>query len=292
MVQLIYGNEPYLIREHVLMMKNGAYDDMSIIETDVFDENTVYELNSFSLTGRKLVILELSELTKNETLEEYIKEPNEDNDLLVVVFGSVNKNLKVFKAFEQSNVFEKSKLPYKELANAVFHYLQLAGVTMERDAWFEFSKRINYEAESESLFDVYSELEKLIGYTDNRKITADMVSIVEKRVTDNAFVLTKLLFEKRAVDLREQLDALEKTPKFSSIGTLSLILATFKRVYRGEKAYGCTVPDCITTSVALDCMGIILSYIRGIKSGTVPSQYALRYCMFELMAFIHKQEVE
>lgn len=160
----------------------------------------------------------------------------------------------------------------------------------DEEAYEELHYRLNYDMEEVTLYDVKSALEKLC--TTSSEITPDLVKrLVPLNEKEDVFRLIRLIDEKRTVELFHQADLMLENGEQNVIGTLSLLLRSYRILYK-LSVCGCTLKEAgvhartfvpkLTGRQADEGVSIIQDAVNGIKGGKYPLEFALRFCLSKL----------
>lgn len=285
MVTLICGEESYLA-ENAYKKAKEKYG--SVFCFDDFDEKALArceEMDLLNMGQVRGVFVHVDRLDKNGLLENYLKNPNENCDLFVYA-NHVNKALKVYKAFK--NVETYNRVNMEEMRIYVIAYLKKHNANISQSAFTEFIERVgyfHYKSEA-SLFDVFTQLSKLVGRSCN--ITDDIVKECVCSQNADAFALAELYMNREYGKMLQQIDILSTEKGFSSIRTLSLLFRNWrcgylKRLY-GKGAYGLVLRNDMGREQLLDGMKLIQEGIQSIKNGKMSDRDGLKIIVLRMIA--------
>ena len=285
MEKLIIATEPYIGYQKYKKLKEQY---QCVEEFEEFDINAYQALSMpslFSVGETKGVFIRMPELTVNDLLVDYLKEPKNVGDLIVMV-GKANKTLKVYKAF--SDVDECRRPKEQDLLTFIARKESDEGCRITQDAAHHMIAAYGYydkDTES-SLFDIVTTVKYLSGLTN--EITLPVVQQYVVSESSNAYTLCQLYFENRTGELMQNIRALQTKKGFSSIATLSLMNRNFRCLIQHIECgmalpYGVYRPRELSLDRLREGMEVITGYIRKVKAGTVPDQVALEYAVIELM---------
>lgn len=286
MVRLIYGNDFYLANRWFEQAKQN-YEEPCVFY--IFDEetrNACEQMNLFGMLQQRGVFVRLDSLTKNECLEEYLKDPSDTCDLFVLA-GAVQKNLKVYKAFGD-NIQVCDRVDEAKLQRYILSFLGKKGAVITDEAYQLFVERIGYLQPDcpTDLGVVFSELERLALL--DTQITADLVRREIINQYADAFSLTTLYFKGRYTELLLACDTLAQQKDFNAIQTLSLLLRNWRCGYQkialGEKVFVKISNEDATPKQLVRELEIITDGIRKVKSGQYNSRNALKLVALQLVA--------
>lgn len=288
--ELVFGNEPYLLAAYRRKITEGiAMPDINILVTEQFTEaERDFAKQAPFLDPCRVLVIQAEKLSPNELLEKYLKNPAQSTNLYLFV-KEVDKRLTLYKAFGKDHVrqFDKDS---GMLQNWVLQYIKKEGCQITREAYAELVGRINYDMDDVSLYDVQSALRKLC--TTDKVITPELVKrLVPENEKEDVFGLVQLIDEKRTVELFHQADLMIQRDEQNVIGTLSLLLRSYRILYKISVG-GCSLKDAgvyyrtfvprLTGTQASQGMDIIQDAVNGIKSGRYTQDFALRFCLSRL----------
>lgn len=288
--ELVFGNEPYLLAAYRRKITEGiAMPDINILVTEQFTEaERDFAKQAPFLDPFRVLVIQAEKLSPNELLEKYLKNPAQSTNLYLFV-KEVDKRLTLYKAFGKDHVrqFDKDS---GMLQNWVLQYIKKEGCQITREAYAELVGRINYDMDDVSLYDVQSALRKLC--TTDKVITPELVKrLVPENEKEDVFGLVQLIDEKRTVELFHQADLMIQRDEQNVIGTLSLLLRSYRILYKISVG-GCSLKDAgvyyrtfvprLTGMQASQGMDIIQDAVNGIKSGRYTQDFALRFCLSRL----------
>lgn len=288
--ELVFGNEPYLLAAYRRKITEGiAMPDINILVTEQFTEaERDFAKQAPFLDPCRVLVIQAEKLSSNELLEKYLKNPAQSTNLYLFV-KEVDKRLTLYKAFGKDHVrqFDKDS---GMLQNWVLQYIKKEGCQITREAYAELVGRINYDMDDVSLYDVQSALRKLC--TTDKVITPELVKrLVPENEKEDVFGLVQLIDEKRTVELFHQADLMIQRDEQNVIGTLSLLLRSYRILYKISVG-GCSLKDAgvyyrtfvprLTGTQASQGMDIIQDAVNGIKSGRYTQDFALRFCLSRL----------
>lgn len=289
-IELIYGTEPYLVREYRENVARGiAMPDMNVLESDQFtsaERDFTRQAPFFS--DRRVLILDFEKLSANDMLEKYLKAPSERTDLFLFV-KDVDRRLGIYKKFPKEGIKQFDKNPGM-LRGWVTAYLAEKGCRISVPAYNELASRIHYELDDVNLYHVKAALEKLCSTAD--EITPELVAkLVPANEKEDVFRLIELIDRKETAELFRQADIMLRGSEQSVIGTLSLLLRSYRILYK-VSVCGCTLKDAgvhyrtyvprLSGRQADEGIEIIQDVINGIKGGKYLQDFGLRFCLSKL----------
>lgn len=288
--ELIYGNEPYLMQAyHEEIRKGVSMPEFNLLESEQFTEKERDFARQMPFMGKnRVLILRWESLTANELLEKYLKEPAPKTDLYLFV-GGIDRRLSLYKKFSAAGIrqFDKN---LDVLQKWILGYIKKHGCQITRQAYDEFLRRINYELEEVNMFHVKSALKRLCTTSD--EITPELVKrLVQINEKEDVFGLIYMIDERRKRELFHQADLIIQNESQSIIGTLSLLLRSYRILYK-VNVCGCTLKEAgvnyrtyvpeMTREQADEGIRIIQEAVNGIKSGRYLQDFALRLCLSKL----------
>ena len=290
---LIYGKEPYLIREYKRhIIGQIAIPDFNLLVTTEFGEKEQdFVMQSPFLTDRRVLIIEVDNLRADKVLEKNLNKDYPSTDIYLFP-KEIDKRLTLFKAFDPKNetkVFDK--LGEKELEGFVISRINDCGCRIRQTSYQILMERINYGLEEVTLFDVVHVLDRLCSIRG--EITKELIkAVVPKHEKENAFALIELIAEGKAGELFHQCTLILDNSSSNAIGTLSLLLRSYRIAYKNACGYSLkdlgvnprTFIPKLTRETSDQCMQMIQNYINLIKSGKLNQKEAIRLCFTRLCA--------
>lgn len=289
-IELIYGTEPYLVREYRENVVKGIdMPDFNLLVSGQFtDAERDFARQAPLFADRKVLILELEKLSANDMLEKYLKDPSEGTELYIFA-KDVDRRLGVYKKIPKGGVKQFDKNPGM-LHRWVTDYVAAKGCRISLQAGNELMGRIHYDLEDVSLYHVKEALEKLCSTADD--ITPELVMrLVGANEKEDPFSLIELIDRNETEELFRQADIMLRGGGQSVIGTLSLLLRSYRILYK-LSVCGCTLKDVgvyyrtyvprLSGCQADMGIDVIQDVINGIKSGRYMPDFGLRFCFARL----------
>lgn len=288
--ELIFGTEPYLINTYRKEVVKGVdMPDINMLEAEQFTETERdFARQAPFMASRRVIILQFDKLQANALLEKYLENPSQKTDLFLFV-KEVDRRLTLYKRFPKDAVrqFDKDE---QILERFLLSYVKKSGCKITKQAYDELLYRLNYGMEEVNLYHVKSALKKLC--TTSSEITPDLVErLIPLNEKEDIFRLIRLIDEKRTVELFHQADLMLENGEQNVIGTLSLLLRSYRILYK-ISVCRCTLKEAgvhaktfvprLTGRQADEGIFIIQDAVNGIKSGKYPPEFALRFCLSKL----------
>lgn len=288
--ELIFGTEPYLVNAYRKEVAKGVdMPDINMLEAEQFTETERdFARQAPFMASRRVLILQFEKLQANALLEKYLEKPPQKTDLFLFV-KEVDRRLTLFKRFPKDGIrqFDKDE---RMLERFLLSYVKKNGCMITKQAYEELLYRINYSMDEVNLYHVKSALEKLC--TTSSEITPDLVGrLIPLNEKEDIFRLIRLIDEKQAVELFHQADLMLENGEQNVIGTLSLLLRSYRILYK-LSVCGCTLKEAgvhartfvpkLTGRQADEGINIIQDAVNGIKGGKYPPEFALRFCLSKL----------
>ena len=293
MVQVLFGNEPYVILKRKYKVINALRDKQMNLQSfegrfdqDVFNSCVLYPF----LEDKRVVLLEIDSLSALDTplFEQYLNKPVPSTELIIIC-KNVDKRVKMYKKLDSLGFLVPcNKLDAETLRKAVLYELSCKGGNIQELAYAELIKRLNYENEDVNMFSI-------VGYIDNmlaidKGITLEMVEkYVPKHEEANVFALSKLLLKDTSNELLKEVGMIDPD---DSIKTLSLLLRDFRIAYKlkyFDKGMLSAKTGGIFTSfsdysvdVLIKCMQVITDTISDVKTGRTTNNIALKSASIKL----------
>ena len=285
--ELIFGTEPYLINAYRKEASKGVdMPDINMLEAGQFTETERdFARQAPFMASRRVLILQFEKLQANALLEKYLEKPSQKTDLFIFV-KEVDKRLAVYKRFPKDGIRQFDK-DGQMMGRFLLNFVKKNGCKITKQAYDELLYRLNYDMEEVTLYDVKSALEKLC--TTSSEITPELVKrLVPLNEKEDVFRLIRLIDEKRTVELFHQADLMLENGEQNVIGTLSLLLRSYRILYK-PSVCGCTLKEAgvhartfvprLTGRQADEGVSIIQDAVNGIKGGKYPPEFALRFCL-------------
>lgn len=289
-IELIYGTEPYLIREYRLNVVKGIdMPDFNLLVSCQFtSDERDFARQAPLFADKKVLILELEKLSADNMLEKYLKEPSERTELYIFA-KDVDKRLGIYKKFPKEGIKLFDKNPGM-LHRWITEYVAAKGCRISLPACNELMGRIHYDLDGVSLYHVKMALEKLCSTADD--ITPELVMrLVGANEKEDPFSLIELIDRKETGELFRQADIMLRGGSQGVIGTLSLLLRSYRILYK-LSVCGCTLKEVgvhyrtyvprLSGRQADEGIDVIQDVINGIKSGRYMPDFGLRFCFSKL----------
>lgn len=288
--ELIFGTEPYLISSYrKKVTKDVGMPDINLLVADQFTEaeRDFAKLAPF-MASRRILVLQFEKLQANALLEKYLENPSKGTDLFLFV-KEIDRRLTLYKRFDKDSVRQFNK-EGQVLERFILSYVSKNACKITKQAYEELLYRINYDMEDVNLYHVKSALEKLCATSG--EITPDLViRLVPLNEKEDIFRLIQLIDERQTVELFHQADLLLENGEQNVIGTLSLLLRSYRILYK-LGVCGCTLKEAgvhartyipkLTAGQADEGIAVIQDAVNGIKGGVYPPEFALRFCLSKL----------
>lgn len=288
--ELIFGTEPYLINAYRKEVSKGVdMPDINMLETGQFTETERdFARQAPFMASRRVLILQFEKLQANALLEKYLEKPPQKTDLFIFV-KEVDKRLAVYKRFPKDGIRQFDK-DGQMMGRFLLNFVKKNDCKITKQAYEELLYRLNYDMEEVTLYDVKSALEKLC--TTSSEITPELVKrLIPLNEKEDVFRLIRLIDEKRTAELFHQADLMLENGEQNVIGTLSLLLRSYRILYK-LSVCGCTLKEAgvhartfvpkLTGRQADEGVSIIQDAVNGIKGGKYPLEFALRFCLSKL----------
>lgn len=288
--ELIFGTEPYLINSYrKKVTKDVGMPDINLLVADQFTEaERDFAKQAPFMASRRVLVLQFEKLQANALLEKYLENPSKGTDLFLFV-KEIDRRLTLYKRFDKDSVRQFNK-EGQVLERFILSYVSKNACKITKQAYEELLYRINYDMEDVSLYHVKSALEKLCATSG--EITPDLVKrLVPLNEKEDIFRLIQLIDERRTSELFHQADLLLENGEQNVIGTLSLLLRSYRILYK-LGVCGCTLKEAgvhartyipkLTAGQADEGIAVIQDAVNGIKSGVYPPEFALRFCLSKL----------
>lgn len=288
--ELVFGNEPYLLHAYrTEAVKGVAMPEFNVMEAEQFTQTERDFAKQMPFMGsRRVLIVSLEKLAANELLEKYLKEPAQGTDLYIFA-GEVDKRLSLYKKFPKENIKQFDK-DMDMLKKWILGYIKRQNCKITKEAYEEFLMRINYEMEDVNLYHVKSALSRLCATQD--EITAELVRrLVQPNEKEDIFQLICLIDKGKVTELFHQADLIIQNGSQNVIGTLSLLLRSYRILYK-VNVCGCSLQDVgvhhrtyipkMTLEQADAGIDIIQKAVNGIKGGRYTQDFAFRLCLSQL----------
>lgn len=233
MIKLLYGNEPYLIKEKIKKAcAELSMPEMNISKIDVFGEDEMFLSRQYPFIDKKrIMILSLESINNaDDMLKTYVSEPSETTDLYITV-QNLDKRAALYKTLKQKNMLEEcSKLSVPELNKFVLMQIRANGSNIDNAAFAILIEHLNYQDENVNLFNVVNSIKQLCFA--NKVITAEIIKeLMEETVNEKAFAVFSMIASKDGAKAYQTILHLIETGE-NEIGLLSLILRNYRLIYK------------------------------------------------------------
>lgn len=235
---LIYGNDYSLIKREIDNITGGALDvvryDLSINKIDeLLDDASCISLfgDKKVLIGENAVFLTSQNTSVNhdlDYLENYVKDNNHDNIVILTVLDKLDERKKIVKLLKQKiKIIKKEEIDQKNISGFVINEFKSKGYTIDNKTANYF---VNYVGKNVDI--LISEINKMIVYKgDNTKIEIDDIdNISSKGFKDNIFDLTNAILNKNYKEAFECYYDLIKVGE-DQIKILALLASQFSLIY-------------------------------------------------------------
>ena len=288
--ELIFGTEPYLIKAYRdSLVKGISMPDMNVLESEQFTiAERDFARQAPFIDARKVLILQFDKLSPNELLEKYLKEPSARTEVFIFV-KEIDKRTAIYKKFPKDGIkqFDKDMAVLKRW---ILGYIKKQGCRITEQAYAELMARVNYELEEVNLYHVKSALKKLCSTAED--ITPELVrKLIPLNEREDVFRLIEMIDRKNTEELFHQADIMLQNGEQNVIGTLSLLLRSYRILYK-VSVCGCSLREAgvyyktyiptLSGQQARKSMDTIQEIINGIKNGTYMPEFALRFCLSKL----------
>lgn len=201
-ISIIYGTNNFLVENKLKeLVEDTKVDEININRYDLLEndnEDVLEDLRTISFfTDKKIIIIDNFDdlLTKDLNTQnlwiDYIKKPNPDVFLFIVLKNLINENLVLGKVLMQYGfLVEVQELQNDQYPNYIVNYLKNKKYEIEKSACEELLSRTEYDLNL-----IMQELEKLMLYCfDNKLIDLNAVQkLVSKNLEENIYELTNSL---------------------------------------------------------------------------------------------------
>ncbi len=288
--ELVFGNEPYLLHAYrTEAVKGITMPEFNLMEATQFTPTERDFAKQMPFMGnRRVLLVSLEKLAANELLEKYLKEPALKTDLYIFA-GEVDKRTSLYKKFSKESVKQLDK-DMNMLKKWILGYIKRQNCRITQEAYEEFLRRINYEMEDVNLYHVKSALNRLCTTQD--EITLELVQrLVQSNEREDIFQMIYLIDKGRTVELFHQADLIIQNGSQNMIGTLSLLLRSYRILYK-INVCGCSLQEVgVSQKTYIPKMSleqadagieIIQKAVYGIKNGRYSQDFAFRLCLSQL----------
>lgn len=280
-MELIYGNEPYLINYELSKIKKN-HDETEIYYA--WTDEARESLFCPPIFGeKKAVILMLPELL--EGMEQLLDAPCN----VFLVIGKLDKRKKAYQTFSSCRQVPCNKIDMAMLKNFVLRECSRCSMDIQQNAFTLFLSRIQYqENECTNLYKVRTYIHQMCSSAKADQIqhigTEHVNAFVPETAQEQAYHLVNFLFQKEpraymqlTVTLAEEKDG---------ICMLSSLLRTFRTAYKAAlykdtpkkelenllnvPAYQYAAVQELSFNSIQTCMDILMAGICEIKSGNNP----------------------
>lgn len=273
MLEILYGNEPYLIDCHInKAISRLTLPDINYYVSEIADDVFFEFLRTAPvMDDTKIAVLKVISLKELNNIS-FGTIP--DNCIVYVVPGEVDARCKFFKE-HKSIAYEK--LSYAELERFVVRFVSSSGCRFLEGAKEVFLKRENYaDMPDVTLFTILGDLKNLLGVSEC--ISKETVEkLVPQRTKDNAFAIASLIAKNDLNGLLEQAKLLGGM----EIPTLGALLREYRLAYKALYFQPSSIGvSKITFSYLpgkriVQAMEYLTNLIEGLKQSKVPKDCSL-----------------
>lgn len=209
--------------------KNELDDVLSNLETLPFmGEYTFTIVTNVQKMNKELNDGEINQLKK------YLQSPNESS-ILILIARSIDKRKKMYKALKKySRVEEFRKLNTSELKKWINKYISDHDKKIKSQTLNHLIQSYGYHNKNSDidLYHITQSLEKIIGFSDKKEITHEIIDkFVEQPIENNIFLLTDALLNfntEQALDILNKMD--EKGEPLMLV--LFMIIKQFRLIFK------------------------------------------------------------
>lgn len=280
MIQLIYGNEPYLVQQEREKL-HGNEMDVNVVDAWEGVESLVFMPALFS--EKRTIIYTVERLGANADIYEYLSHPSSISDLYIFA-REVDRNTKVYKKLKKDyQVTECNKLSEEQMKDFAKAVLAEYNATISVGAYALFMQRANYwDDDVCTLYTIRTYLYQMATAAADGKITkAEVTGIVPESMNEKVYMLTSYLLGQdgeKAFGLATRLLQEKESP----IAIMSAVMRTFRVAYKASlfKDEGKGIGKLIgvpyfqykealryEASAIKECMGLLQSGVNQIKQG-------------------------
>ena len=238
---LIYGNDYSLIKREIENIIGGALDvvryDLSVSKIDeLLDDASCISLfgDKKVLIGENALFLTSANTNVNHNidyLENYVKDQNHDNIVILTVLDKLDERKKIVKLLKQKvTVIKKDEIDERDLTSFVIEEFKSKGYIIDSKCANYF---ISYVGKNVDI--LISEINKMIIYkNDDKKIEIkDIDDISSRGFKDNIFDLSNAILNKNHKEAFECYNDLIKTGE-EPIRILALLANQFSLIYESK----------------------------------------------------------
>jgi len=254
MIYFIYGNQSPTIKSQIKKIVSSYLgndiDDLSFVKIDGYNTNVqeaVDECRYISLGyDKKVVSLEncyflqkpkpknkIEEDQDYEKLKKYISEENDESCtfILSVVSSTLDEKGELFSLLkEKSKVIQIVDPDEKNFLEYIKTYCEKNSIKIDRDAINELAARVDGDVAL-----LKNSIEKLSLYTDYIRYE-DVLKMVQRKLDDNAFLLSNYLLEGKNMDAVKLLKDL-KVANVQPITLISQLGSQFRMINQVRYLY-------------------------------------------------------
>lgn len=240
MIQLICGNEPYLIlKKKQNIISSVAMPELDLYRSCTIDEDEVTFATSVSWSGnRKILLLEVKSLAEldNKFFSQLWDNPPQECDIYIFS-DKVEQNRKEYKRFQSANaVGYYNKLDNKRFPEFVKRYLDGVGKKMDGAAFLSFCEMLNYfNNDGVTLFDVVNSLETLVCVTEGEMISSELVKqFVAPHEVENCFSLAGHIKKRDLESALHEIELMKSKNDLSVVKLISILLREVRIAYKAK----------------------------------------------------------
>lgn len=296
-ITILTGCEDYLINKYINDYKAFIeHPEFNISIFNDYDESALLEAcEQLPFMSDKRLVLCYGDVFKGDSknLCKYCDNPVPSTELLII--GGVDKRKKIYKQIEKhGSVKIFNKLNASKYNEFLYDYLLTNDANVSKEVVDLIVQRTLYlTVDDVYLYDVVSNLDKLIDFAGGRGITIEMVqSIIKPPIDSNVFKLIGYIVKKDKKAINYATNLLENGAEVMQL--LGLLLRHYRILYKyrvaGSEGLG-LVPfqlnefkqSKLSDREALRAMELITAAQDNIKSGKVDMRFAFDVLIVQLL---------
>ena len=236
MIQLIFGEEPYLISDKVNKAKSEV-SGMGYARFEGFSNEVAEFASQYPFCDPKqVIVIEIQSLKNDDNILSFIQKYDSKVNDIYIVAEEVDKRTKLYKYMDSKNMIQEcKKISEGMFKKFVLQTISNEGGNITTKAYDMFVDRCGYfENDDITLYTIKTYIYQLLFAGDEKVIDEKRVlSIVPETLDNKTFELTNLLLQRDECKLFILAKSLIEA-KESPIGMLSLLLRSFRLAYKAS----------------------------------------------------------
>lgn len=145
MIQVIYGEEPYLVDFEVRKLTGNADAEYRLTTYQEWSSDIITTISEYSFFGTPVVIIKCADIPKCEEFLQLVEKVNEGDYTLIILPDKVDKRTSVYKFLQKRGIIKECpKVSSQQLVSFIIKKSASYGMQIEKDAAHYLGCRIGY----------------------------------------------------------------------------------------------------------------------------------------------------